>query len=86
MQDWQHVERFQRHEAKPGPSAEASPQELVAMLQRGEGVPEFKNGRVLRDYQVTSFNWMVQHNLKRSSCILGDEMGLGKTAQVCLLY
>lgn len=37
----------------------------------------------LRDYQVTSFEWMVS-NLKRGqNVILGDEMGLGKTCQ-CL--
>jgi hypothetical protein len=55
------------------------------MLQKGNGMPEFNNGRKLRDYQETSFNWMVQHNLKGENCILGDEMGLGKTAQVLLL-
>ena len=62
--------------------AEASPEALVDLLQRGEGVPTFLNGRKLRDYQLTSFKWMVQHVLKRQNCMLGDEMGLGKTAQV----
>jgi hypothetical protein len=55
------------------------------MLKNSEALPEFNNGRVLRDYQVESFKWMVQNNLKSQSCILGDEMGLGKTAQVCAI-
>ena len=43
--------------------------------------PAFKNGMALRDYQVTSFEWMVGNYRRRHNVILGDEMGLGKTAQ-----
>ncbi|GMH41988.1 hypothetical protein BSKO_09907 [Bryopsis sp. KO-2023] len=44
-------------------------------------VPEFQNGRVLRDYQRKSVEWMVNNWDTGINCILGDEMGLGKTAQ-----
>ena len=43
--------------------------------------PAFKNGMALREYQVTSFEWMVGNYRRRKNVILGDEMGLGKTAQ-----
>jgi hypothetical protein len=43
--------------------------------------PSFKNGMALREYQVTSFEWMVGNYRRRKNVILGDEMGLGKTAQ-----
>ena len=43
--------------------------------------PEFKNNMALREYQVTSFEWMVGNYRRRQNVILGDEMGLGKTAQ-----
>lgn len=83
MQDQAKLQRFKAMVHSPLPAgAEASPEALVDLLQRGEGVPTFLNGRTLRDYQVTSFNWMVQHVLKGQNCMLGDEMGLGKTAQV----
>ena len=77
LQDRELLRRFALNDAPPAKVSPTRPQELVAMLQRGEGMPEFKNGRVLRDYQETSFKWMVQHNLKGENCILGDEMGLG---------
>eukprot|EP00892_Ulva_mutabilis_P002486 jgi/Ulvmu1/12238/UM086_0029.1 len=76
------LQRFKGMVSKPLPGgSEASPEALVELLERGEGVPTFLNGRTLRDYQVNSFKWMVQHVLKGQNCILGDEMGLGKTAQ-----
>ena len=43
--------------------------------------PAFKNDMSLREYQVTSFEWMVGNYRRRKNVILGDEMGLGKTAQ-----
>jgi hypothetical protein len=81
VQDAELVRKFERFSAIPKPSRPTPPEALVALLQEGRGVPEFRNGRTLRDYQVASFKWMVQHNLKGQHCILGDEMGLGKTAQ-----
>lgn len=44
-------------------------------------LPEFCNGRQLRDYQKDSLQWMVKNWAAGRNCILGDEMGLGKTAQ-----
>lgn len=47
-------------------------------------VPDFCNGRALRDYQQRSLEWMVCNRYAPGgplNCILGDEMGLGKTAQ-----
>jgi SNF2 family DNA or RNA helicase len=75
-----------REKASENKMSPASPQVLTELLGSGKGVPDFQNGRELRDYQVESFKWMVQHALTNSSCILGDEMGLGKTAQVCPVH
>ena len=36
--------------------------------------PGFKNGMTLRDYQVTSFEWMIGNYRRRTNVILGDEM------------
>lgn len=44
-------------------------------------LPDFCNGRCLRDYQKDSLRWMSTHWYNGQNCILGDEMGLGKTAQ-----
>lgn len=76
---------FERMSTPPTALArETDPKALLNMLAAGKGLPEFKNGRTLRSYQVESFKWMVHHNVKGQNCVLGDEMGLGKTAQVRL--
>ena len=86
MQDAPFVQWYwAREKASDKKMAPASPQVLTEMLASGKAVPEFLNDRKLRDYQVESFKWMVQHALTNSHCILGDEMGLGKTAQVRFL-
>lgn len=36
--------------------------------------PGFKNGMTLRDYQVTSFEWMIGNYRRRTNVILGDEV------------
>jgi Chromo (CHRromatin Organisation MOdifier) domain len=82
VQDQELLRRFRLHQSVPEKAKPTEIEDLVTLLAEGEGVPEFSNGRTLRDYQVTSFKWMVTHNLKGEGCILGDEMGLGKTAQV----
>lgn len=38
-------------------------------------VPDFCNGRQLRDYQRVSLDWMVSNWAVRRNCILGDEVG-----------
>lgn len=38
-------------------------------------VPEFQNGRQLRDYQKESLKWMAANCNAQLNCILGDEVG-----------
>ncbi|PVU87879.1 hypothetical protein BB559_005836 [Furculomyces boomerangus] len=43
--------------------------------------PKYLIGGELRDYQLTSLNWMAHLWSKNENGILADEMGLGKTVQ-----
>ena len=43
--------------------------------------PMYKNGNILRPYQLEGLNWLLYCWLHRQSCIIADEMGLGKTVQ-----
>lgn len=43
--------------------------------------PIFRDGRILRSYQLESLNWMIESWTRRRNVILADEMGLGKTIQ-----
>ncbi|KAJ1914379.1 ATP-dependent DNA helicase Hrp3 [Mycoemilia scoparia] len=43
--------------------------------------PEYLVGGELRDYQLTSLNWMAHLWCNNENGILADEMGLGKTVQ-----
>ena len=45
---------------------------------------EYKNGHVLRRYQLDGVNFMLRNIYEGRNSILADEMGLGKTAQVCV--
>ena len=40
-------------------------------------VPDFLNGRQLRDYQLKSLQWMVANWHQEINCILGDEVREG---------
>jgi hypothetical protein len=40
-------------------------------------VPPFKDGRMLRDYQVEGVNWLTVNFFRKYNSILADEMGLG---------
>ncbi|XP_068604555.1 chromodomain-helicase-DNA-binding protein 8 [Brachionichthys hirsutus] len=42
---------------------------------------EYKDGNVLREYQLEGVNWLLFNWYNRQNCILADEMGLGKTIQ-----
>ncbi|GBG29976.1 Chromodomain-helicase-DNA-binding protein, putative [Hondaea fermentalgiana] len=44
--------------------------------------PRYKNGNMLRPYQLQGINWLLDHWYRGVNCILADEMGLGKTVQV----
>ncbi|XP_061588745.1 chromodomain-helicase-DNA-binding protein 8 isoform X3 [Cololabis saira] len=46
-----------------------------------EETREYKNGNVLREYQLEGVNWLLFNWYNRQNCILADEMGLGKTIQ-----
>ncbi|KAJ2707561.1 ATP-dependent DNA helicase Hrp3, partial [Coemansia spiralis] len=50
-------------------------------FQRLSSQPEYLTGGELRDYQVTSLNWMAHLWCNNENGILADEMGLGKTIQ-----
>lgn len=41
----------------------------------------YKNGNILRDYQLEGVNWLTFCWITNRNCILADEMGLGKTIQ-----
>ncbi|KAJ1979278.1 ATP-dependent DNA helicase Hrp3 [Dimargaris verticillata] len=43
--------------------------------------PSYLSGGELRDYQLTSINWMASLWSRNENGILADEMGLGKTVQ-----
>lgn len=43
--------------------------------------PVYKNGNILRSYQLEGINWLVYCWINKQSCIIADEMGLGKTVQ-----
>ncbi|KAJ2262633.1 ATP-dependent DNA helicase Hrp3, partial [Coemansia sp. RSA 376] len=50
-------------------------------FQRLAKQPEYLTGGTLRDYQLTSLNWMAHLWCNDENGILADEMGLGKTIQ-----
>ncbi|KAJ2597286.1 ATP-dependent DNA helicase Hrp3 [Coemansia sp. RSA 1722] len=50
-------------------------------FQRLTKQPEYLAGGQLRDYQLTSLNWMAHLWCNDENGILADEMGLGKTVQ-----
>ncbi|KAJ2623743.1 ATP-dependent DNA helicase Hrp3, partial [Coemansia sp. RSA 1694] len=50
-------------------------------FQRLSKQPEYLTGGELRDYQLTSLNWMAHLWCNDENGILADEMGLGKTIQ-----
>ena len=47
--------------------------------------PKMLTAGTLRDYQITSLQWMISLYNNKLNGILADEMGLGKTVQVCAL-
>lgn len=51
-------------------------------LDRSAGLIPAPVAQYLRDYQVEGANFLHQHFVYQTGCILGDDMGLGKTVQV----
>ena len=70
------VEAFEARERGRDERASAAEQKrrTASACVREDAVPEFLNGRTLRDYQVTSLHWMVANMRAGRNCILGDEM------------
>lgn len=54
--------------------------QFVPYLPRNQ--PRYKNGNMLRPYQLQGINWLLSQWYRGVNCILADEMGLGKTVQV----
>ena len=92
VEDIAQIERFKLFSDPPLPNKKEVAREVARVIhnqknnKREDGsfdvtIPEFKNGMCLRDYQESSFRWMVNNCYKKKNVILGDEMGLGKTAQ-----
>ncbi|KAG2440284.1 hypothetical protein HXX76_004395 [Chlamydomonas incerta] len=76
------IGRFERFQVPPRRQAGGGDGPSMRKLrQKDFELPEFCNGRKLRDYQQVSVRWMVNNFCQSRNCILGDEMGLGKTAQ-----
>jgi len=48
--------------------------------------PSYKNGNVLRAYQLEGLNWLAFNWHQGRNSILADEMGLGKTVQTVSLF
>ena len=70
-------------------SFSAVPQEQESKVPQEEFYSlGLESNTVLRDYQLTGANWIIDCYNNNHGCILGDEMGLGKTIQsiVYLLY
>uniref|UniRef100_A0A3B4B7Q4 DNA helicase n=1 Tax=Periophthalmus magnuspinnatus TaxID=409849 RepID=A0A3B4B7Q4_9GOBI len=53
----------------------------AASWKKLEDTREYKNGNILREYQLEGVNWLLFNWYNRQNCILADEMGLGKTIQ-----
>jgi len=76
-EDKEKLEIFKTHSELPLSSRVTT----TRAATRLEEPPEFKNGRVLRDYQLEGVRWLLNKWATDHNVILGDEMGLGKTAQ-----
>ena len=63
------IQAFRKRERPPKKAARVD-----CSQHHADAVPDFLNGRVLRDYQTTSLQWMMQNFRQNRSCILGDEM------------
>ena len=47
---------------------------MASSQHLSDAVPDFLNGRKLRDYQIESLHWMIDNFRHKKNCILGDEM------------
>ncbi|KAK5871938.1 hypothetical protein PBY51_012677 [Eleginops maclovinus] len=54
---------------------------LPEKWQKLDNTRAYRNGNLLREYQLEGMNWLLFNWYNRKNCILADEMGLGKTIQ-----
>uniref|UniRef100_A0A3B4UG13 Chromodomain helicase DNA binding protein 8 n=1 Tax=Seriola dumerili TaxID=41447 RepID=A0A3B4UG13_SERDU len=62
------------------PRLKRTPRPQASSWKKLEETREYKNGNILREYQLEGVNWLL-FNWYNQNCILADEMGLGKTIQ-----
>ncbi|XP_056247354.1 chromodomain-helicase-DNA-binding protein 8 isoform X2 [Seriola aureovittata] len=63
------------------PRLKRTPRPQASSWKKLEETREYKNGNILREYQLEGVNWLLFNWYNRQNCILADEMGLGKTIQ-----
>ena len=63
------IQAFRKRERPPKKAAPVD-----CSQHHADAVPDFLNGRVLRNYQTDSLQWMMLNFRQNRSCILGDEM------------
>lgn len=74
------VEEFSKIQNRQ-PRLKRMPRPPAASWKKLEDTREYKNGNILREYQLEGVNWLLFNWYNRQNCILADEMGLGKTIQ-----
>ncbi|XP_028986512.1 chromodomain-helicase-DNA-binding protein 8 isoform X3 [Betta splendens] len=74
------VEEFNKIQNRQ-PRLKRTPRPAPTSWKKLEETREYKNGNILREYQLEGVNWLLFNWYNRQNCILADEMGLGKTIQ-----
>ncbi|XP_070700523.1 chromodomain-helicase-DNA-binding protein 8 isoform X3 [Pempheris klunzingeri] len=74
------VEEFSKIQNRQ-PRLKRTPRPPASSWKKLEESREYKNGNILREYQLEGVNWLLFNWYNRQNCILADEMGLGKTIQ-----
>lgn len=75
------IQAFRNRERPPKKAAPVD-----CSQHHADSVPDFLNGRVLRDYQTVSLHWMMENFRQKRSCILGDEMVCLSQARVIEMH
>nr|XP_020460157.1 chromodomain-helicase-DNA-binding protein 8-like isoform X2 [Monopterus albus] len=78
------VEEFSKIQNRQ-PCLKRTPRPPASSWKKLEETREYKNGNILREYQLEGVNWLLFNWYNRQNCILADEMGLGKTIQSIVL-
>ncbi|XP_054479542.1 chromodomain-helicase-DNA-binding protein 8 isoform X2 [Anoplopoma fimbria] len=74
------AEEFSKIQNRP-PRLKRTVRPPASAWKKLEETREYKNGNILREYQLEGVNWLLFNWYNRQNCILADEMGLGKTIQ-----